>query len=281
VTSRSSLPFALLLLSLGFACGGAGLPPEAIEHNTAGAELLAGGELDAAEARFHLALEYHPRFSEPRANLGVVALERGQLDRAEEHLRGALELEPDFAEAWGDLGVVLERKGRTAEARAAYERGLSVNPGLVGPRRNLAFLHAREGRFGEARAQLLRLAQVDPTDAEAGGLLAYCELRLDRPTAAAERAAAVLAEAPDAPMALAVRGVVRAHARDLDGAAADLRGAGEDPVVGRHARVRLAAVLLLRGECPEARRLVETLLDDDPTDAAARLVKGRADTICR
>ncbi len=68
-------------------CGGGVLSPEAVEHNGRGAELLAAGELDGAEARFHLAVEYHPRFPEPRANLGVVALERGSLARAERHLR--------------------------------------------------------------------------------------------------------------------------------------------------------------------------------------------------
>ena len=52
----------VLAVILG-ACGGGGLPRVAIRHNTAGAELLRDGDLDQAEARFHLALEYQPRFA--------------------------------------------------------------------------------------------------------------------------------------------------------------------------------------------------------------------------
>ena len=272
--------FPSFLLALA-ACGGAGLPREAVEHNARGAELLAEGALDDAEARFHIALEYHPRFSEPRANLGIVAMERGDLALAERHLRAAVELNEDFAQAWGNLGVVLERQGRLSEAREAYDRALSIDPGVPSPRRNLAFLHARVGRFDEARAQLQRLVQITPDDVEAAGLLAYCELRLDRRRAARDRASAILDAHPEAPLALAVRGVLRAFDGDLDGAVADLSIASDDPVVGDHAKKRLAAVHVLRGDCTEARELVDALLASDPEDPAVLLIDRTARTSCR
>jgi len=161
-STRVLLSLSPMLLTV--ACGGGGLPAEAVQHNADGADLLAAGQLDDAEASFHLALEYHPRFSEPRANLGLVALERGDLERAERHLRAAVTLNDEFAEAWGNLGVVLERQGRRALALEAYRRALSIHPGLVSARRNLAFLLARLERHGEARAQLVRLKQLTPED---------------------------------------------------------------------------------------------------------------------
>src|SRR5690348_2662771 len=119
--------FFFVILLVG--CGGGALPRVAIEHNTAGATLLAEGDLDQAEARFRLALEYHPRFAEPRANLGLVALQRGDLPAAEENLRAAIRLNDDFAEAWANLGVVLVRRGHRREGRQAFEHALGVDPG--------------------------------------------------------------------------------------------------------------------------------------------------------
>ncbi|MFW6050854.1 MAG: tetratricopeptide repeat protein [Myxococcota bacterium] len=270
-----SRPLPILIASLAGCAGATPLPPEAVEHNAAGAEALAGGRLDDAEARFRLALEYHPQFTEPRANLGLVALERGDLPAAESHLRGAIELNGDFAEAWANLGVVLERRGRDDGAREAYERALSIQPGLVPARRNLARLLVRTGRLGAARAHLMRLVQIEPSDLAARALLAHVELRLGRPAAAQVRAAAVLDEEPGHPVALLVRGVARAHRGDLDGAVRDLQRLSDDPVVGRHARLRLAAVHALRGERDRARTLLAPLVAETPDDPAVQLVACR------
>lgn len=271
------LLLALVAVSLGGCAATTPLPREAVALNTRGAEALAAGHLDDAEARFRLALEYSPRFSEPRANLGLVAMERGDLKGAEADLRGAIDLNEDFAEAWGDLGVVLERQGRPGDARAAYERALSIQPGLVDPRRNLSRLLIRRGDLASARAQLMRLVQIVGDDPDAQALLAYVELRSDRPRAALRRLAPVLQAHPDHPVALMVRGAARARLGDLCGAVADLTAASSDPAVGRQARVRLAAVELLRGDRLAARKVLGPLLAETPRDPAAQLVLCRLD----
>ena len=58
------------------------LPPKANELNHQGAAALAAGDLMAAEARFNLALDYSPRFTEAWVNLGLLELRRGNLDLA-------------------------------------------------------------------------------------------------------------------------------------------------------------------------------------------------------
>jgi Flp pilus assembly protein TadD len=269
-----TLPLSLLALSLA-ACGGASLPAEAVTHNGEGVALLAEGRLDDAEARFRLALEYAARFSEPHANLGVVALERGDLREAERCFRTAIEIRPDFAQAWANLGLVLDRRGELDDARDAYEEALSIDPGLLPPRWNLALLLARRGDYARARAQAMRLVQITD-DPEAIGLLAYAELRLGRPDAAAARAEEVLARTPDEAMARAVRGVARAMRGDLDGAVEDLVAASAHPVVGWHAKARLAAVYLLRGERDEAEALLAELHAHDPHDPAVAYLREHA-----
>ena len=67
----------LVLAALITGCAGtAPLAPKAVELNRAGTEALAAGNLEMAEARFALALEYHPRFVEaltPRSLARVAA----------------------------------------------------------------------------------------------------------------------------------------------------------------------------------------------------------------
>ena len=176
----SVLRLSLLLGSLLFtleACGAAALPREAVTYNDRGAVLLGAGDLDQAEASFRLALEFHPGFSEPHANLGVVAMGRRDFRAARDHFRTATELNEDFAVAWANWGAAEEHLGEWARAEERYERALSIDPALAFARRNLALLLLRQGRNAEARAELLRLLQVQPT-AEARGMLSHAEQRL-------------------------------------------------------------------------------------------------------
>ncbi len=253
-------------------CASGPLPKQAKVYNQRGARALAEGRLDDAEASFRLALEYHPRFAEPRANLGVVALQRGHLEEAERHLRGAIRLNEDFALAWSSLGVVLERQGRLEEARSCYERALSIDPGLRNARRNLAVLLLRMGHFEAARAHWLRLAQIRPRDPDVLGWLAYTELRLGRLDSAMERAEAALELDERAARGRLVRGLVHARRGEMAEALEDLEVAAQDPGLGRDAQVRLAAVLLVAGKVEEATPVVRRLLRLAPGDAAVRFV---------
>ena len=255
-------------------CGSAALPAIAIEHNRAGTEHLAAHRLDEAEARFRLALEYRSRFAEPHANLGLVEYLRGHLDEAEAHLRAAIDLNEDFAAAWANLGVVLEQQHRSVDARQAYERALDIDPAQTGARRNLAFLLARDELFIEARAHLMRLVEMDPSDAQADAVLAWCDLRLDRPEHAMERANSILSRNPNEATALLVRGAAAAARGDLDGAYQDLLIAREHSAFAVAATHRLASVELLRGHIVETRAIITQLLRNDDRDVVAHWLGG-------
>ncbi len=253
-------------------CASGPLPKQAKVYNQRGARALAEGRLEDAEASFRLALEYHPRFAEPRANLGIVAMQRGRLEEAERHLRGAIRLNEDFALAWSSLGVVLEEQGRPEEARRCYEQALSIDPGLHNARRNLAVLLLRQERFGASRAHWLRLVQIRSEDPAVLGWLAYVELRLGRLQAAMERAEAALRIEERAPRARLVRGLVRARRGDADAAIEDLQVAAQDPDLALDAQIRLAAVLLVAGRLEEAEPIVQRLLRLGPREAGVRFV---------
>lgn len=272
----SALPlFCNLLLTVLGGCASSGaLPPPAVAHNREGVHLLETDELDAAEARFRLALEYHPRFAEPRANLGLVLLRRGDLEGAERELRTALSLDPDFDEAWSGLGVVLQTRGELEAAAEAWERALAIDPGLVDARRNLADVRLRQHQLPEARAQLVRLTQLEQGAGlvRAQALLAYCELRLGRPLAARAGAERVLSTHPEHAIARVVRGALHAEAGRPRLALADLAVAVDDPLVGFDARLRIASLRVATGEPEAATPLVHQLLREAPEAPGVRLV---------
>lgn len=270
------LAIGLALLS---ACGATGaLPSAAVDLNRRGAEALGESQVDDAEARFRLAIEHHPRFAEPHANLGVVMLERGRLEEAERHLRDAIALDPDLDEAWSNLGVVLHRQGRIDEAALSFEHALSIDPGLFSARQNLAELWILRRQFDEARAHLMRLVQLteegSPAWARAHAMLAFCELRLGLEPEAVARAGRVLDLKPHEPIALVVRGILHTRRGDYEDALRDLTEAARDPLSRYDAQLRLAGVYVALGRLEEAGRLIPNLIweSSDAEQPAIRLI---------
>jgi tetratricopeptide (TPR) repeat protein len=178
--------FLAVLLGLAACSGTAPLPAKAVALNRAGAEALARGDLETADARLSLALEYSPRFVEALVNQGLVELQRGNFERARELLERARRLNPDVAQPHHALGVLAERRERPDEASRHYYAALAVDPGFAPSRANLARLLFDAGMLEEALVQFKRLVEVasDTPDAELG--LAETLLRLGR-TAEAER----------------------------------------------------------------------------------------------
>jgi len=156
------------------------LPPKALELNQNGAAALAAGDLATAEARFGLALEYSPRFTEAWVNMGYVELRRGDLAQARKDFVKARELNPDLPAPHHALGLLADQRGLGKEAEAHYKQALKVDPGFVPSRENLARRLFERGAFDEAREQYLRLTQVEPEARQGHVGLAECLFRLDR-----------------------------------------------------------------------------------------------------
>ncbi len=156
------------------------LPPKALELNQSGAAALAAGDLTTAEARFSVAIEYSPHFTEAWVNLGLVELRRDHMQLARKHFVKARQLNPDLPAPHHALGLLADKRGFGKEAEGHYRQALKVDPGFVPARTNLARRLFERAAFEDARDQFLRLTQVEP-DALGGYLgLAECLLRLER-----------------------------------------------------------------------------------------------------
>jgi tetratricopeptide (TPR) repeat protein len=150
----------LLVTTLVGCSAGVPLPPQAAALNAAGVDAFARGDLEAADARFSVALEYSPRFVEALVNLGLVELERGNFTRARTLFERARRLNPDVAQPHHALAVLAERERRPDLASEHYYAALRVDPGFAPARDNLARLLFRGGFVEEALIQYQRLVSV-------------------------------------------------------------------------------------------------------------------------
>ncbi len=265
-----ALPAVLSLLA---GCAStAPLPPKAIELNRAGAAAMAAGDLETAEARIALALEYNPRFTEAWVNLGLIEEQRGNFERAHRDFVKARDLNPDLPAPHHALGLLAEREGEAVEAEKHYRAALKVDPGFAPARVNLGRMLFERGALEEAREHFLRLTQVAPEFPE--GWTGLCEtlLRLDREG----DAGSVLAHAREAfgPVPAVVLLEARLLLRRGEFAQAEEQ---LEPLVHLADRQRASAALawlavaqLGQGNVEGAIRAAERATSLDPTDGVAR-----------
>ncbi|MBV9949000.1 MAG: tetratricopeptide repeat protein, partial [Myxococcales bacterium] len=162
------------------------LPPKAIALNRDGAAAMAAGDLETAEARIALALEYNARFTEAWVNLGLIEMMRGNFVGARRDFVRARDLNPDLPAPHHALGLLAERELAGIEAERDYRAALKVDPGFAPARINLARRLFERGALEEAREQFLRATQVTPDVVDGWAGLAETLLRLDRPDEASE-----------------------------------------------------------------------------------------------
>lgn len=267
-----------LLAAAALGCSGtAPLPAKAVELNRAGTEALVRGDLETADARFTLALEYSPRFVEALVNQGLVELQRGNFDRARELIMRARRLNPDVAQPHHALGILAERQARPDEASRHYYAALEVDPGFCPARANLARLLFDAGMLEEALIQYKRLAEAEPDGLDAATGQAETLLRLGRIEEADAITRAALERFPDSPelTTLAARALLRKG--DADAAIALLLplGYGRDDVAAT-ALAWLATAELVRGRPRSAVGAAERALSLEPGSPVATFAMAEA-----
>lgn len=275
--SRTLLYLAKAGICLVGCSGAAPLPAKAVALNRAGAEALARGDLETADARLSLALEYSPRFVEALVNQGLVELQRGNFARARELIERARRLNPDVAQPHHALGVLAERKARPDAASQHYYDALGVDPGFGPSRANLARLLFDANMLDEALVQFKRLAEVTPESAEAQQGLAETLLRLGRTDEAEAITRAARERFPDSPelTVLWARSLLR---RGEVGRAIELLtplGYGRDEVAAE-ALAWLATTEMMRGDPRAAVGAAKRALELSPTSPVATYVMGQA-----
>ena len=267
---------ALALPILCFGCvGTAPLPPKALDLNRAGVDALAAGDLETADARFSLALEYNPNFVDALTNQGLVELQRGNFERARQLFTRARRLNPDVAQPHHALGVLEERERRPDLASRDYYEALRVDPGFAPSRANLAHLLYDGGLYEDALVQFKRLIEIAPDVADAQAGLAATLLHLERVDEAAAVINDALGAAPDAPELIIVAARLELRRGEFEAAIARLTPlTSERSDLAVHALAWLAAAQLSAGRPRAALAAAERAIALAPDDALASYALG-------
>lgn len=279
ITRRLSAKLALaLFFGLAGGCGAAApLAPNAVRLNAEGVDALSRGDLEAASARFALALEYHPRFVEALVNAGLVELERGNLERARVLFERARRTNADVAQAHHALGVLAERERRPDVAAERYRDALRVDPGFAPSRANLGRLLYAAKRFDEARESYARLVALAPDDPGANAGLVESLLRVGREREADRALALALTRFGDLPALVVLDGRRLLREGRVDDAKTRLATIAEgSDDVARAARSFAAVAWLAGGDVDGAIARAELALALDRNDALATWVAALA-----
>lgn len=92
------------------------------------------------------------------SNRGAELLVGGDLEAALEWLETAVRIDPDLPEAWVNLGVTYRRSGRLEDAEHSYWLAIAADPGFAPAYQNLSALLMRWEERREEGRQLLALS---------------------------------------------------------------------------------------------------------------------------
>ncbi len=151
------------------------LPTTADRRATEAAELIARGDLAAAEARFGEALREEPRHARALLGLARLLAERGEASQALE-LLGRVVAQGKLASEAERLAAELRTGGESTADESALRARMAEAPGDLGVRLELGRLLAAERRFGEALPELLAVVERDAAFQEAAARRAMLDI---------------------------------------------------------------------------------------------------------
>ncbi len=193
-------------------------------------------------------LRDEPRNAFAQLVLGSAYMGLGRFGQALAQFRTYVGLVPtsSYAHLW--MAICHLNLGARAEALREADAALALDPKFTDARVLRAGVLATEGRHAEAIAELRSAVATDPAKAMVRLDLAKVLAEAGQADEARREYDAILAQEPDYAPALVGRGALRARARDVAGAEADLRRALEIDPTQDSARENLALLLKAQGQ---------------------------------
>jgi tetratricopeptide (TPR) repeat protein len=168
---------------------------------------IATGRLAEAENSIGQALELDPTFGYSHFVAGILRLAQGDSASAAQNVEKAIEFGYDTTEVRLQLAEMQLAAGKKEEAAEALSDALEENESDAELHQALFWLHFDAGDFPRAKKAAETYQKALPRDAQALGLLALAELKLDDRDEALEDAEKALDQNQLQPVALLVKGL--------------------------------------------------------------------------
>jgi tetratricopeptide (TPR) repeat protein len=238
----------------------------------AGNFLLLAGRFDDAKARAQKVLEKAPRNVAAQIVTANALAGLKDVDAAVTQIEDALRVDPDRSDTYASLGALELSRGKRDEAEQAFTKAVALQPDSVVARLALGNFYWSTGQIAAAEQSMTRALQIDPKNPLTNRALANFYLATNRP-ASAEGPLKTIHDVTHTPasafdLAEFYAGIGNEPAaRDL------LQGLLIDTRAATSANARLAALDYKTGHRDEAYRRLAVVLDKEPDNLQALLVK--------
>jgi tetratricopeptide (TPR) repeat protein len=211
-----------------------------------------------------------PKSAAVRVNLAIALSNQGSLDEAEQELLAALELENGSYLVKVNLAHLLARRGRFDEAVSLYDDLLADRPSDNTILLSLAVMSLRQGDFAGAEDRLKQACANRDDDATAHFLLGMVKLCMNNLRGAISELRAAARIDVRNPAIHQALGVVFALRSEFDRAELEFRAALAFVPNDRSSLRALYQVLLNQGKSGEAVEVLNSFIERNPGDVAAR-----------
>jgi tetratricopeptide (TPR) repeat protein len=123
---------------------------------------LQANNLAGAQRNFAKAVAEYPCYARAQTGLAAVLIGKGDLGAAEAALHKAIQCDPGFPDGLASLGRVLNSEKRFAETETTLQQGLRVSPKAWQLYDQLAAAHYGLGFYSQAREEWLRVTTLNP-----------------------------------------------------------------------------------------------------------------------
>jgi tetratricopeptide (TPR) repeat protein len=277
-----------------------------------GQYFLLSNELEKAREKADVILSLEPRNPDGHALRGAVLLRRGALQEARSEIDTARQTEPGNVGAISVLAGIYQKQGNIEQALEILSEGVKLNPKNKALRLLSIQLHLEANDFSEVEATYRELFALDPGSHRYRTALAKLYVRRGQLDAAEKLLRQSITVAPDDSKRKLLLIDFLANQRGRADAEEQLRGFIEETpedyqlqfglgelyikhkaqekaealyrdIIARdgkgphglRARGEAARIYFRRGETEEAERHLQEILDEDPANRIALLLRGR------
>lgn len=240
--------------------------------------LEANGDPDGAIEELRRAAQSSPDFPDIHFRLGRLLEHEGAVDKAIEEYARAIEHAPSYMEAHIALGFCLIRTGRTDRAGEVFARAAELKRERIDAPFREGLQRMREGEPAEAEICFREAFFAVPHLSEECIDRAMAQLRAEEYEGALAELDRALALNPKYPDLHNHRGIALCELNRIDEGIDAFRRSvalSDGFVVPR---LNLAFALVRAGEYPEARAELESILERDPSEPAAKAALAELDS---
>jgi tetratricopeptide (TPR) repeat protein len=234
--------------------------------------LLLAGRFDDAKARAEKVLAKNKGDVSAQLLMANSLAGLKDLEAAVTQIEEALRVAPDRSETYANLGALELSRGKRDSAEQAFKRAVELQPNSISAHLALGTFYWLTGRLDAAEESLKCALQLDPRNALTNRVLANFDLATNRLESAEGPLKTVFEVTKTPDSAVALEEYYVATGKDAE-ARTILQPMLKDSRTAPMANVRLAALDYKSGQRDEAYKRLATVLEKDPANLQALLVK--------